>query len=184
MTLGFPPRSGIPILTGSSPYSKVKGLKPVLKLVVDLIVHKAIGTRSGHVLWLSEMYTDTKFSRVLCIRSTLAVPVGILPVVKVCLQATRRVISGNTSDRNVAPLSECNLSTFPYRHIMPYKNTSAAVFAVESFVQYASGHPVSRSINDIMYLDPSFAVFSGPIKSHCTTSHGRVGASHDRASAL
>ena len=68
--------------------------------------------------------------------------------------------------------------------MIPYRYNSAAVFGVESFVQNASGHPVSKSINVITYFDPSFPVLSDPIKSHCTTSHGRVGASQDRASAL
>ena len=123
-------------------------------------------------------------SKVLCILSTWALPVGIPPVVKVCLHATREVISLNRSDRNVAPRSVCSLSTLPYRHTIWYKNTSAAVFAVLSFVLNASSQPVNRSMNVIIYQAPLDAYLRGPIKSHCTTCHGREGVSQDLASAL
>ena len=56
--------------------------------------------------------------------------------------------------------------------------------AVLSLVLNASGQPVSKSMNGIIYRDPLVAFFRGPMKSHWTTCHGLVGASHDLASAL
>ena len=48
----------------------------------------------------------------------------------------------------------------------------------------ASGQPVNRSMKVIIYQAPLDAFLRGPIKSHCTTCHGREGVSEDLASAL
>ena len=118
---------------------------------------------------------------VLCNLSTLALPVGMRPVVKDCLQANRVVISRNRPKMKAAPLSVCRRFTRPYLQTIPVRKQSAAVCAVESLVVKASGQTVNRSMKVIIYLDPSLPFFRGPMKSHWTTSKGRVGLSHDLA---